>query len=310
MVIRHQIHGALPCVADSFVADTILLEGFLHQDVTGVLFVGENPSYCGMRPCCSAAGVWNVAFLQVLADHVEAVTVEVFLVDLPNDLCLLRNDLWITIRPFLIGVQIVVVDGGFTTLHGVALACLDIAGDGFALRLGKGSHHSQHQFCGLVHGIDVFFFKVDRDALCFQHSDVVEAVHRIAGKSGDRLGEDQVDLALLAPFHHPHEVCPLLDRCAGGTLIREDVGHRPRLVLHDLIGIVIFLRLVAVELILLFGGYPAVGRHPELPLLGRFCVLWRCGYHDHLRLVLSHVHWLLSMIWPFFSNRLACPFLT
>ena len=111
MIILYQIHRALSCVSDGLVADAVLSEGFLHQDVTGVLFVGENPSYCGMRPCCSAAGVWNVAFLQVLADHVEAVAVEVLLVDLPDDLCLFRNDLRLTIRPFLIGVQVVVVNG-------------------------------------------------------------------------------------------------------------------------------------------------------------------------------------------------------
>ena len=175
-----------------------------------------------------------------------------------------------------------VVNGSLTALHGVALARLDIAGDGLALRLGEGPHHGQHQLCGLVHGVDVFFFKVDRDALRLQHSDVVQAVHRVAGEAGDRLGEDQVDLALLTPFHHPHEVCPLLGRSAGDALIRKDVGHRPRLILHDLIGVIAFLCLVAVELILLFGGYPAVGRHPKLPLLGSSGVLWRSGYHDHL----------------------------
>ena len=175
-----------------------------------------------------------------------------------------------------------VMDGDFTALHGVSLACLDIAGDGLALRLGEGPHHGQHQLCGLVHGVDVFFFKVDCDALCFQHSDVVQAVYGIAGEAGDGLGEDQVDFALLTPFHHPHEVRPLLGRSTSDALIRKDVGYRPRLILHDLIGVVVFLRLVAVELILLFGGYPAVGRHPKLPLLGSSGVLWRSGYHDHL----------------------------
>ena len=248
--------------------------------------------------------------LQVSANHRETVSSEVVGIYFFYHSGLFWNDSRFTIRPFLIGVQIVVMDGDFTALHGVALARLDIAGDGLTLRLGKGSHHGQHQFCGLVHGVDVFFFKVDRDALCFQHSDVVEAVHRIAGEAGDGLGEDQVDLALLTPFHHPHEVRPFFGRSAGDALIRKDVGHRPRLILHDLIGVIAFLRLIAVELILLFGGYPAVGRHPKLSLLGSSCVLWRSGYHDHLRLALSHSYALLSMIWPFFSNRLACPFLT
>ena len=78
-----------------------------------------------------------------------------------------------------------VVNGSLTTLHGVAFTRLNIAGDGLTLCLGEGPHHGQHQLCGLVHGVDVFFFKVDRDALRFQHSDVVQAVHRVAGEAGD-----------------------------------------------------------------------------------------------------------------------------
>ena len=148
--------------------------------------------------------------LQVSANHRETVSSEVVGIYFFYHLGLFWNDSWLTIWPFLIGVQVVVVNGSLTTLHGVALARLDIAGDGLALRLGEGPHHGQHQLRGLVHGVDVFFFKVDRDALRLQHSDVVQAVHRVAGEAGDGLGEDQVDFALLTPFHHPHEVRPLL----------------------------------------------------------------------------------------------------
>ena len=124
-----------------------------------------------------------MAFLQVFADHVKAVAAEVLLVYLPDDLCLFWHDPWLTVRSLYIGVQVVVMDSGFTPLHGVALARLNIAGDGLALRLCEGPHHGQHQLCGLVHGIDVFFFKVDRNALRFQHSDIVQAIHSIAGKA-------------------------------------------------------------------------------------------------------------------------------
>ena len=123
--------------------------------------------------------------LQVSANHRETVSSEVVGIYFFYHFGLFWNDSRFTIRPFLIGVQVVVVNGGFTTLHGVTLACLNIAGDGFAFRLCKGSHHSQHQLCGLVHGIDVFFFKVDRDTLCFQHSDIVQAVH--SGCAPDRV---------------------------------------------------------------------------------------------------------------------------
>lgn len=131
-----------------------------------------------------------------------------------------------------------VVNGSLTALHGVALARLDIAGDGLALRLGEGPHHGQHQLCGLVHGVDVFFFKVDRDALRLQHSDVVQAVHRVAGEAGDGLDQDAVNESAFAVSQHPLEILPFLHRGAGDALVGIDVHQPPIIMLGDVLRIV------------------------------------------------------------------------
>lgn len=72
------------------------------------------------------------------------------------------------------------------------------------------------------------------------------------------------DFLLAAVPNHPHEVLTLLGRGTGDALVCKDSGHCPCGVGHDFIGIVLFLHLIAVCLILLFGGDSAVSCHPEL----------------------------------------------
>ena len=93
----------------------------------------------------------------------------------------------------------------------------------------------------------------------------------------------------MAPFagsDHFLELRPLFHAGAGDTLIGIDPRHLPILTVLDFLGIVGFLGFVAVELFFTIGGYPAVGRHPLLPIIGavngslRFC----SGNHPHPRL--------------------------
>ena len=46
MIILYQIHRALSCVSDGLVADTVLPEGLLHQDITYIFFIGEDAAHC------------------------------------------------------------------------------------------------------------------------------------------------------------------------------------------------------------------------------------------------------------------------
>ena len=45
MIILYQIHRALSCVSDGLVADAVLPECFLHQDITYIFLVGEDAAH-------------------------------------------------------------------------------------------------------------------------------------------------------------------------------------------------------------------------------------------------------------------------
>ena len=114
--------------------------------------------------------------------------------------------------------------------------------------------------------VDVLFLKGDANIQRGQQTDIVEAVHDVARKTGHRLDENPVNFALLALADHLHELGPFLRAGAGRSLIGENADELPLRVLLDFLGVIGLLGLVAILLFLLFGGYPAVGRHAELPV--------------------------------------------
>ena len=208
--------------------------------------------------------------MQLVPQHPCTGPGEVSLVDPADDLRLLRDDLRLIVRAPAVAVEVFVLDGRLSALHGAAFAPCDIGGDGFALRLCEGAGERDAQLAVLLQRIDVLLFKDDGDAQLLESPCVVEAVHRVAGEAGYRFGEDDVYLPLAAVADHAHEVLALFHRGAGDALVGEDARHGPHGVGHDLVGVVFLLHLIAVCLILLLGGDPAVGGDPELPLGIRF----------------------------------------
>ena len=233
---------------------------------------------------------------QFIFDHPQAGPSEIALIEPSDDFRLFRNDLRLAILALAVAIQLFILDADFASLHGTALAPCDIGGDGFTLRLGEGPGEGDPQFTVLLQRIDVFLLEDDCDAELFQCPDVVETVHRVAGEAGDRLGQDDIDFLLAAVPDHPHEVLTLFCRGPGDALVRKDAGHRPGGVGHDFIGIVLFLHLIAVCLVLLFGGDSAVSCHPELS--AGFCLAGglRLGRDfDYSRGIIFHCRSLLSM---------------
>ena len=102
------------------------------------------------------------------------------------------------------------MDADLSGFHGTAFTPCDIGGDGFTLRLGEGTGEGDSQLTVLLQRIDVFLLEDDCDAKLFERPDIVEAVHRVAGEAGNRLGQDHIDFLLAAVPDHPHEVLTLL----------------------------------------------------------------------------------------------------
>ena len=295
----------MACILDSLAVDKVLPEGLLHQHIAAVFFILQDASDAGDGPLRRILGALDALLFQFLFDHPQAGPGEIALIEPSDDFRLFRNDLRLAILTLAVAIQLFILDADFASLHSTALAPCDIGGDGFTLRLGEGTGEGDPQLTVFLQRIDVFLLEDDCDAELFQCPDIVEAVHRVAGEAGDRLGQNHIDFLLAAVTNHPHEVLTLLGRGSGDALVCKDTGHRPSGVGHDFIGIVLFLHLIAVCLILLFSRNSAVSCHPELS--AGFCLAggFRLGRDfDHSRGIIFHCRSLLSMIWPFFNRSL------
>ena len=123
--------------------------------------------------------------MQLVPQHPCAGSGEVPLVDPADNLRLLRDDLRLIVRAPAVAVEIFVLDGRLSALHGAAFAPCDVGGDGFALGLCEGAGEDDAQLTVLLQRMDVLLFKDDGDAQLLERPCVVEAVHCVPGEPGD-----------------------------------------------------------------------------------------------------------------------------
>lgn len=133
--------------------------------------------------------------------------------------------------------------------------------------LGKAAEQGDQKLAGFCKSIDILLFKVHADAIGFQKSDRIQTIHRVSGKAGEGLRDDEVDAATLAGGDHLIELGPLFEACAGDALVGVNTGHLPIRAVLNLLGVVGLLGFIAVELFLAVGGYAAVGRHTHLAIV-------------------------------------------
>ena len=270
MVVLNEDLGKLPCIQYCFFADTILDEGFLKQGVPAVFFVGEDGAQVAGGPFRRPGSIADTAGLQRLADVLYAFSGKVAFKNPTNRLCFFRNDLRITIHPFLIAQHGFILKGDLAVLDGLTLAPADIGRDGFTLGLSEGGVERNEELTFRINGVDVLFLEDHGNAETSQLTGIADGVQRISGEAGDRLGEDHVDFALPALADHAKE---LLAPAGGGScdaLVREDVHHRPIRILHDLLGVERFLVLIAGQLLFIAGGYAAVSGDAQISFLCLF----------------------------------------
>ena len=165
------------------------------------------------------------------------------------------------------------------------------------LCLGEGPQHCDEDLAVCFKGVYILCLEDDSDAQFPKRADIVQAVHRISGKSGDGFGQHNVDFLLFTQPDHLQKFRAFPGRGASDALIGKDSSHGPVSVGHDFVGIVGLLGLIAGELFFVIGRDPAVSGYPELPPDSLFfCGLWLCWNRNDLGRVVSHVVSLLPMI--------------
>ena len=123
-----------------------------------------------------------------------------------------------------------------------------------------------------------------------EHSDVVQAVNGIAGKSANRLREDHVDQALLAVLDHSVELLSAFGRCRADTVIGIHPDKLPFRILIDKLGIMLDLCFVACSLFLVVSRNTAIGCNTQLLdfLLRRIIAfLWLGRYFYNIHFLTS-----------------------
>ena len=200
----------MACILDGLAVDKVPPEGLLHQHIAAVFFILQDAADAGDGPLRGILEALNALLFQFIFDHPQAGPSEIALIEPSDDFRLFRNDLRLTILTLAVSVQLFILDADLSGLHSTALAPCDIGGDGFTFRLGEGPGEGDPQLTVLLQRIDVFLLEDDCDAKLLERPDIVEAVHRVAGEAGNRLGQDHIDFLLAAVPDHPHEVLTLL----------------------------------------------------------------------------------------------------
>ena len=136
--------------------------------------------------------------------------------------------------------------------------------DGTAFFLGQAGHNRDEKFALAVQGVDVLLFKVDLDALLLELSHRNEAVHRVSGKSADRLGDNEVNLSVQCVLDHLIEAIALFHVGAGNTLVGVNLHELPFGMAFDVLCVVVDLSLVTGELLIAVRGYSGVTGYPAL----------------------------------------------
>ena len=139
----------------------------------------------------------------------------------------------------------------------------DAAGQLAQFILRNAGHDGEAQLGVLVERVDVVVLEENADAGGKQLARVADAVERVAGKTGDLLGEDEVEFVVLRVLHHALKVVALARRYAGQTFVDIAVDERPGRVAGDIVAVVANLVVERVELFIAVGRNARVKGHAE-----------------------------------------------
>lgn len=137
MVVLGPVFGKLSGIHDGFLADAVLTEGFLHNDIAAVFLILKNGLQSGEIPGHLAGDVGGLLRLQLGLDGPERVPSEVAFEDEANDLRLVRHDLRLPVLAADVAQKVFVLNDDPALLHGLLLAPDHVFADTLTLRLSE-----------------------------------------------------------------------------------------------------------------------------------------------------------------------------
>ena len=208
MAVLHIVHRAFATVLFDLFVDAVRHIGFLQQGVSNVLFIGQDIVDDGGRPALYTLCGGNTVLVQLPLDLSQGAAVQIPVVNAADDLRFLRYDLRLSVRPLPVSQHLFVLEGDLSCLRALLLSPCDILAERLGFRLGEAAEQGDEKFAGFREGVDVFLLEVHPNAVCFQEPHRIQTIHRVSGKAGEGLGDDEVDVSPLAGGDHLVELRP------------------------------------------------------------------------------------------------------
>lgn len=124
------------------------------------------------------------------------------------------------------------------------------------------AHYDKHKFTGFGQRINVLLFEVYSDAHAAKLPDRRQQSDRVAGKAADGLGDDPIDLSVLAVFDHLNKAWAVIFRTGVG-FIGVDAGEGPVAAALDVFVVVADLGGERMLHLILVTGNAGIGRNPQ-----------------------------------------------
>lgn len=175
----------LSIILDSLLLREVWREGFIENDITDILLIGQYGFDGSLRPGSFSSGSQNAVSFQILLDAAHTISVQVQLEYLTYYLCLRLVDYQAAIFGIAVSVAFSVIYLCIWVLGSLIQTPLDILTLVLRLALGNGSMKADCKFRFLVKGIHLLILKVDRDIHLFQFPNNSQNIHRVSGKSAD-----------------------------------------------------------------------------------------------------------------------------
>ena len=167
------------------------------------------------------------------------------------------------------------VDPDFSVLETVLQAEFDVLAQRLTFLLCQARHNGKQHLTLGIHGVDVLFFKENRDVLLLQFPDILQTIQGVSGKPADGLGNDHINVSVHAVLDHAVKFLTLFRIRSGDPVIGINPGQLPFRILLDKLRIMCHLHLITGCLLLTVRGNPAVSSDFQL------WSLFHCGCVSH-----------------------------
>ena len=245
MAVFHIILWDNPLVLHPLFIEKVNSIGLLQKGVSDVLFILQDLLQCFWTPLRFPGPGKNPVCFQATPDLEQACPFQVLPVNPLYHFRLCRLYDQISFLILCVTQKTAVIDPDLPVLETVLQSKFDVLAQRLAFLLCQARHNGKQHLTLGIRGVDVLFFKENRDVLLLQFSDILQTIQGVSGKTADGLGNDHINVSVHAVLDHAVKFLPLFRICSSDPVISINPGQFPFRILLDKLRIMRHLHLIA-----------------------------------------------------------------